>query len=99
MGVDSIYIFCVLFGGLWPCFVCHNDYIDQATPTSSIIRHRDMKILSLVMSDEFEQEGRRFEKGFDEFFESIMKPDDTNNAIQFCTLFSSNSHRPYLFLR
>lgn len=62
-------------------------YIDKMTSISSIMRRRDGKRLDLVMSDEFQEDGRHFEKGKDKFFESITKPDMTNQAMQFCKFF------------
>lgn len=42
------------------------------------------QIYELVMSDEFNAENRAFDKGSDKLFEAIQKPDNTNEAIQFC---------------
>jgi hypothetical protein len=60
--------------------------IDPATPTKdrSTGRKKDGKLLLLTMSDEFSQQHRNFEKGKDAIFEAVHKPDDTNEAIQFC---------------
>lgn len=67
------------------------EMIDELTTKTTIQRFKDRKDLQLVMSDEFEVENRRFEKGFDKFFESITKPDETNNAMQFCKEFILHS--------
>lgn len=58
--------------------------IDQHTVQTTKIRRRDGKKLSLVMSDEFKEEGRDFGPGKDDKFEAITQPDDTNESIQFC---------------
>jgi hypothetical protein len=42
-------------------------------------------LLQLVMSDEFNIDGRIFSKGQDSLFEAVEKPDNSNEAIQFCT--------------
>lgn len=59
--------------------------IDDATRTEfrTIERLYDGRELTLVMSDEFNTDGRSFSKGSDPLFEAIEKPDDTNEAIQF----------------
>ena len=59
--------------------------IDPSTPegVATLRRFKDGKELRLVMSDEFETDGRSFGKGADKLFEAIEKPDDTNQAIQF----------------
>ena len=61
-------------------------YVDDDTPTPFHIieRHHDGKQLKLIMSDEFEKAGRGFTKGFDPFFESVDKPDNSNQALQYC---------------
>ena len=46
--------------------------------------HDGQQGLVLVMSDEFETQGRDFYSGRDDLFEAVEKPDDTNQAIQFC---------------
>jgi hypothetical protein len=61
--------------------------IDTSSVTKRIIREYDGKILDLVMSDEFTVEGRKFGKNDDAIFEAIEKPDNTNEAIQFCMYF------------
>lgn len=65
--------------------------IDSATPPESwaVARKSDGRVLTLVMSDEFEVAGRQFGKGKDKLFEAIEKPDNTNEAIQFCKFFES----------
>eukprot|EP00598_Pedospumella_elongata_P002282 CAMPEP_0184971486 /NCGR_PEP_ID=MMETSP1098-20130426/3712_1 /TAXON_ID=89044 /ORGANISM="Spumella elongata, Strain CCAP 955/1" /LENGTH=503 /DNA_ID=CAMNT_0027493617 /DNA_START=31 /DNA_END=1542 /DNA_ORIENTATION=- len=59
--------------------------IDSYTSVESysVTRKTDGRQLSLVMSDEFEVDGRQFGKGKDKLFEAIEKPDNTNEAIQF----------------
>jgi hypothetical protein len=69
------------------------EMIDKLTTKRTIKRFKDRKDLQLVMSDEFETSNRRFDKGQDKFFESITKPDETNNAMQFC----KSSFRSFLF--
>jgi hypothetical protein len=61
-----------------------NEFIDPTTKQLIRARKIDGKILHLVMSDEFEEEGRRFESGHDNFFEAINQPDNTNQAMQYC---------------
>lgn len=63
---------------------CAREYIDSSTPVKSRIRRKDGKRLQLVMSDEFNEEGRNFASSNDPFFEAVEKPDNTNEAIQFC---------------
>jgi len=60
--------------------------IDSDTPTELRITTRlhDGSSMQLVMSDEFNTNGRRFEKGQDSLFEAVEKPDNSNQAIQFC---------------
>ena len=36
------------------------------------------------MSDEFNVENRKFDDGLDPIFDAVQKPDNTNEAIQFC---------------
>lgn len=73
--------------------------IDSATPPESwaVARKSDGRVLTLVMSDEFEVAGRQFGKGKDKFFEAIEKPDNTNEAIQFCTYFVCSFYDLKLF--
>lgn len=59
-------------------------FIDSKTTKETKIRQRDGKLLELVMSDEFETEGRSFAPGHDKMFEAINKPDDSNEALQYC---------------
>jgi hypothetical protein len=63
-----------------------NNMIDQKTPAlfQSKLRQKDGKRLKLVMSDEFSSSGRTFRAGDDPIFEAVHKPDDTNEAIEFC---------------
>ena len=66
--------------------------IDPITDVLSYKRHADGRAMDLVMSDEFEEEGRCFEKGHDDFFESINQPDKTNQAMQYCMKYKSLLH-------
>lgn len=59
---------------------------DTNTRYSTISRYSDGAEMTLVMSDEFNLENRKFSKGSDLLFEAVHKPDHTNEAIQFCTL-------------
>lgn len=65
--------------------VCGN-FIDSRTHKEYKFRQKDGKKLELVMSDEFETPGRSFGPGEDPVFEALHKPDDTNEAIEFCEL-------------
>ena len=58
--------------------------IDQETTVTVLARKHDGILLDLVMSDEFNAEGRSFANGDDSIFEAISKPDFTNDALQFC---------------
>jgi hypothetical protein len=58
--------------------------IDHSSTVRTITRNSDGKVLQLVMSDEFNVDNRNFEKGSDNLFESVLKPDLTNEALQFC---------------
>ncbi|KAJ1426235.1 beta-glucan synthesis-associated protein-domain-containing protein [Ochromonadaceae sp. CCMP2298] len=62
-----------------------SELVDKSTDEEfrNTIRRRDGKQLHLVMSDEFLEEGRSFEKGRDTLFEAVSKPDNTNDALQF----------------
>ncbi len=78
---------------LFLCKTC-TSWIDIDTPLDvrTIYRYHDKKELKLVMSDEFNTDGRRFNAGNDKIFEAVEKPDHTNEAIQFCELyFHSNT--------
>jgi beta-glucanase (GH16 family) len=60
--------------------------IDKSTHLNDLItkRHKDGKNnLKLVMSDEFNVPNRDFSIGKDDIFESITKPDNSNQALQF----------------
>eukprot|EP00600_Ochromonadales_sp_CCMP1393_P003710 CAMPEP_0174993998 /NCGR_PEP_ID=MMETSP0004_2-20121128/23383_1 /TAXON_ID=420556 /ORGANISM="Ochromonas sp., Strain CCMP1393" /LENGTH=562 /DNA_ID=CAMNT_0016248169 /DNA_START=58 /DNA_END=1746 /DNA_ORIENTATION=- len=59
--------------------------VDKATDAKFLTtkRRQDGKHLKLVMSDEFTEDGRSFEKGKDPNFEAVHKPDNTNEAMQF----------------
>lgn len=58
--------------------------IDKDTTKTTISSYATSKHLSLVMSDEFNVPGRSFQKGKDPNFEAIEKPDDSNQAMEFC---------------
>lgn len=62
-----------------------SELIDPNTVATTVYQYHDNKLLHLVMSDEFEDNGRRFDqkKGI---FNAVMKPDNSNDAIQFCKL-------------
>jgi hypothetical protein len=64
------------------------DLIDSETPpiARSTLRFHDGSRLELVMSDEFNEPGRSFEKGRDPLFEAINMPDNSNEGLQFCKL-------------
>ena len=57
--------------------------IDPATTISEITSYYDNSKQILVMSDEFNIEGRGFASGQDPLFEALEKPDFTNEALQF----------------
>lgn len=61
--------------------------VDPSTSpdAATTVRKFDGKVLQLVMSDEFNVDGRSFEKGQDDVFEAVTKPDEANEAMQFCT--------------
>jgi beta-glucanase (GH16 family) len=59
---------------------------DTRLPDYTILRRKDKRQLHLVMSDEFNVNGREFHPGKDPLFEALQKPDYTNEAIQFCKL-------------
>ena len=58
--------------------------IDKDTLDITTYRRHDGALLNLVMSDEFSIDGRKFTKGEDEIFESIDKPDDSNQGMHYC---------------
>ena len=62
--------------------------VDLSTDKGDLFctRNSDGKKLSLTMSDEFNDDNRDFSKGKDLLFEAIEKPDNTNEALQFCKL-------------
>ena len=64
------------------------NYVDKDTDKDNFLirRNYDGKDLQLVMSDEFNEANRRFDDGNDKFFDAIQKPDNTNEAIQFCEI-------------
>ncbi len=64
--------------------IVRSNFIDSRTHKDYKLRQTDGKRLELVMSDEFETPGRSFAPGEDPVFEALYKPDDTNEAIQFC---------------
>eukprot|EP01039_Chlorochromonas_danica_P004434 gene4434-4858_t len=57
--------------------------IDPETPYLTKTRQADGKKLTLVMSDEFNQEGRGFASAEDEIFEALDRPDNSNESIQY----------------
>ena len=64
---------------------CSRAYqIDPDTPSIAAQTNwrslKDDKMLDLVMSDEFNEEGRSFETGKDPVFEAISRPDDVNQV-------------------
>ena len=61
-------------------------HIDPDTPSSATQTVKEGKILDLVMSDEFNVEGRSFESGKDSVFEAISRPDDVNQVSNTHTL-------------
>ena len=61
-----------------------SDTSNQYYHISSYINHNDQIQYDLVMSDEFNKDNRAFDKGSVKLFEAIQKPDNTNEAIQFC---------------
>ena len=72
------------------CTLCVNGVrgqarIDPDTKESALRtkRRNDGKDLPLVFSDEFSKADRSFAGDDDPFFSAVMKPDDTNMAIQF----------------
>lgn len=60
------------------------DTPDEQRTTISSLLDGSSSLLQLVMSDEFNTEGRSFAKGQDSRFEAVEKPDNSNQAIQFC---------------
>lgn len=64
----------------------YDTLVDPDTPAAMLVtaRLRDGSPMQLVMSDEFSADGRSFSKGDDALFEAVEKPDDSNEAIQFC---------------
>jgi hypothetical protein len=73
------------FGSLGYALPVQRTIIDQSTPDEhrSLIRRHDNLKLNLVMSDEYEEEGRRFDGNRDNIFSSLHRPDDSNQALQF----------------
>ena len=58
--------------------------IDNDTTLRSIASLRTGKTLELVMSDEFNSDGRDFSRGGgDDKFEAVQKPDESNQGLQF----------------
>ena len=72
----SVLSSCVSKGSRW---------IDEDTKKDAYttVRHHDGKVLDLVMSDEFNVEGRGFLPGEDSIWEAVTAPDYTNAAIEF----------------
>lgn len=68
-----------------PCpWLVLSTLLDPETPYLTKTRQADGKKLTLVMSDEFNQEGRGFASGEDEIFEAMDRPDNSNESIQYC---------------
>jgi hypothetical protein len=61
-------------------------YIDSDTPEAdrTIVRYKDGVVLQLVMSDEFQEDGRGFGPNEDPIFEAINSPDTENSALEYC---------------
>lgn len=59
-------------------------YIDPLTLQLIKMRQTDGKLLGLVMSDEFNDEGRGFTTGEDAIFEAVSRPDDCNACLEYC---------------
>lgn len=59
--------------------------VDTTTPIGAwtVSSHHDGSVYEIVMSDEFNQDGRSFEPGMDAIFEAVNAPDYTNSAIEF----------------
>jgi beta-glucan synthesis-associated protein KRE6 len=57
--------------------------IDPETVELKTTRNRDQKELTLIMSDEFNQERRSFKSNEDALFTAIHQPGLTNEEIQF----------------
>ena len=68
--------------------------IDIETQQMTTFRRHDGAYLDLVMSDEFNVDGRHFEEDQDLMFEALNKPDFTNQALQFCNDDNSSHHVP-----
>lgn len=66
--------------------IASSSMIDLTTDAEAWVSTRitDGKQLRLVASDEFTKDGRSFDGKSDKMFEALMKPDYTNEAIQFC---------------
>ncbi len=62
----------------------HRTSVDKTTKQFYQTRRYDGKRLSLVMSDEFNSDNRRFQMGEDRFLHGIEKSDTTNQSIQYC---------------
>ncbi len=67
--------------GTW--LVVNGFTIDPETTELSVKRRSDGKLLELVMSDEFNEDGRSFGKGEDDVFVALDQPDNVNQAIEF----------------
>jgi hypothetical protein len=81
----AVILFCLLHFS-WGYFLIDSDTSGE---DHFAARRRDQKLLSLVVSDEFESDNRRFDKANDRLFEAVEKPDNTNEAIQFCKCYPS----------
>ena len=58
-------------------------YIDRATQIKSVFSIHNGNKHTLVMSDEFNEDGRSFAAGRDLLFEALDKPDNSNEAMQY----------------
>ena len=82
--MSRVFLFLIIGIRLFQCRT--HTLIDSDTPEElwSTTSLRDGSTLQLVMSDEFTRDGRSFAKGQDPLFEAVEKPDNSNEAIQFC---------------
>ena len=73
-----------LVGQLLQLVSCYQIDPDTSHDVATYVRKFDGKVLDLVMSDEFNVDGRSFAPGEDDVFEAVERPDDTNQALEFC---------------
>ena len=73
--------------------------LDPATDKVQINRLRDGRKLDLVMSDEFNQDGRTFKTNDDKHFTAIHQPGLTNEEIQFYDSSYVTTHDGNLILK